>query len=51
MLHHPADGIQWRNFDRKHKEFAAEVRNRRFGLSTDEMNPFWEIGNSFGETG
>jgi hypothetical protein len=27
MLHHPTDGIQWRNFDRKHKNFAAEVRN------------------------
>jgi hypothetical protein len=46
MLHHPADGIQWRNFDRKHKDFAAEVRNIRFGLSTDGMNPFGETGNS-----
>jgi hypothetical protein len=39
MLHHPGDGIQLRNFDRKHKDFAAEVRNIRFGLSTDGMNP------------
>jgi hypothetical protein len=22
MLRHLADGIQWRNFDRKHKDFA-----------------------------
>jgi hypothetical protein len=46
MLHHPTVGIQWRNFDRKHKDFTAEVRNIRFGLSTDKMNPFGEIGNS-----
>jgi hypothetical protein len=45
MLHHPADGIQFRNFDRKHNNFAAEVRNIRFGLSTDEMNPFGETCN------
>jgi hypothetical protein len=42
MLHHPAYGIQWRNFDRKHKDFAAEVRNIRFRLSIDGMNPFGE---------
>jgi hypothetical protein len=42
MLHHPTYGIQWRNFDRKHKDFAAEVRNIRFRLSIDGMNPFGE---------
>jgi hypothetical protein len=42
LLRHPADGIQWRNFDWKHMDFAAEVRNTRFGLSSDEMNPFGE---------
>jgi hypothetical protein len=31
MLCHPADGIQWRNIDRKHKDFTAEVRNIRLG--------------------
>jgi hypothetical protein len=46
MLHHPTDGIQWRNFDRKHKDFAAEVRNIRFRLNIDGMNPFGEIDNS-----
>jgi hypothetical protein len=46
MLCHPANGIQWRNFDWKHKDFAAEVRNIRFGLSTDGMNPFGETGSS-----
>jgi hypothetical protein len=38
MLHHPDDRIQWRNFDRKHKDFAMEVRNIRFGLTTYGMN-------------
>jgi hypothetical protein len=28
------------------KDFAAEVRNIRFGLSTDGMNPFGETDNS-----
>jgi hypothetical protein len=46
MLHHPANGIQWRNFDRKHKDFAVEVRNIRFGLSIDGMNPFGETCSS-----
>jgi hypothetical protein len=46
MLHHPADGIQWKNFDQNHKDFAVKVRNIRFVLRTDGMNPFGEIGNS-----
>jgi hypothetical protein len=45
-LHHPVDGIHWRNFDWKHMDFAAEVRNIRFGLSTNRMNPFGETGSS-----
>jgi hypothetical protein len=46
MLHHPADGIQLRNFHQKHKDFAAEVRNIRFGLSIDGMNPFGRTSSS-----
>jgi hypothetical protein len=46
MLHNPTDGIQWRNFDRKHKDFAADVRNIRFVLSTYQMNSFGETDNS-----
>jgi hypothetical protein len=46
MLHHLANGIQWRNFDRKYKDFAVEVRNIRFGLSIDGMNPFGETSSS-----
>ncbi|XP_015639131.2 uncharacterized protein [Oryza sativa Japonica Group] len=43
MLRHPADGSQWRNIDRKFKEFGKDARNIRFGLSTDGMNPFGEM--------
>jgi hypothetical protein len=46
MLDHPADGIQWRNFDRKHKDFAVKVGTIRFGLSIYEMNPFGETDSS-----
>nr|ABA97098.1 transposon protein, putative, CACTA, En/Spm sub-class [Oryza sativa Japonica Group] len=31
MLRHPADGSQWRNIDRKFKEFGKDARNIRFG--------------------
>ena len=46
MLRHPADGLQWRIIDRKYKEFEAEVRNIRFALSTDGMNPFGDMSSS-----
>jgi hypothetical protein len=46
MLRHPTDGIQCRNFDWKHKDYAAKVRNIRFGLSAYGMNPFGKTGNS-----
>ena len=42
MLRHPADGSQWRKVDRTFPTFANDVRNIRFGLSTDGMNPFGE---------
>jgi hypothetical protein len=46
MFCHLPDGIQWRNFDQKHKDFVVVVRNIKFGLSTDGMNPFRETGNT-----
>jgi hypothetical protein len=46
MPRYPTDEIQWKNFDRKHKNFTTEVRNIRFKLSTDGMNPFGETCNS-----
>nr|CAE76027.1 B1292H11.13 [Oryza sativa Japonica Group] len=45
MLRHPADGSQWRNIDKKFKDFGKDARNIRFGLSTDGMNPFGEMSS------
>nr|ABB46823.1 transposon protein, putative, CACTA, En/Spm sub-class [Oryza sativa Japonica Group] len=45
MLRHPADGLQWRNIDRKFKDFGKDARNIRFGLSMDGMNPFGEMSS------
>ena len=40
-LRHPADGAQWRAINHSYKRlFSNEIRNIRFGLSTDGMNPF-----------
>jgi hypothetical protein len=40
ILRHPADGSQWRKIKRDYPDFAGDVRNLSFGLSTDGMNPF-----------
>ena len=45
MLKHPADGPQWRKIDRTYPEFELDARNKRFGLSTDGMNPFGEMSS------
>jgi hypothetical protein len=39
-LKHPADGSQWMAIDSRYKTFKREIRNIRFLLSTDGMDPF-----------
>jgi hypothetical protein len=39
-LRHLAVGSQWRAIDSRYKTFKREIRNIRFGLSTDGMSPF-----------
>ncbi|XP_063941385.1 uncharacterized protein LOC135149574 [Daucus carota subsp. sativus] len=34
-ISHPADGEEWKNFDRRYPSFAQEIRNIRLGLATD----------------
>nr|CAE05178.2 OSJNBa0013A04.15 [Oryza sativa Japonica Group] len=46
MLRHPADSIEWRNIDRKHKDFVADPRNMRICLCTDGMNPFDDMSST-----
>jgi hypothetical protein len=45
-IRNPADGRQWKHFDLAHQEdFSNDLRNIRFGLNTDGMNPFGEMTN------
>jgi hypothetical protein len=44
---HPADGDEWKNFDRTHLEFARDSRNVRLGLATDGFNPFGNMSISY----
>jgi len=46
MMRHLADGSQWRNIEREFPQFDEDVRNIRFGLSTDGMNPFGDMSSS-----
>ena len=39
-LSHPADGDEWKHFDRRFPKFSKEIRNVRLGLSTDGFDPF-----------
>jgi hypothetical protein len=42
-LRHPADARQWKEFDEKYYlEFGNDLRNVRFALNMDGMNPFGE---------
>ena len=39
-LTHPANGDEWKQFDRAFPSFANEVRNVRLGLASDGFEPF-----------
>jgi predicted nucleic acid-binding Zn-ribbon protein len=44
-LRHPADRKQWQDFNDNHRDIDDELRNIRFTLCTDGMNPFAERSN------
>jgi hypothetical protein len=45
-IRHPVDGRKWKHFDLARQEnFSDDLRNIRFRLSTDGMNPFRVIRN------
>ncbi|KAD7117110.1 hypothetical protein E3N88_04378 [Mikania micrantha] len=44
-IRHVADSPQWRNIDHKYPEFGDEIRNIRFGLSSDGINPFGNMSS------
>ncbi|XP_022032180.1 uncharacterized protein LOC110933258 [Helianthus annuus] len=44
-LRHVADSPQWRNIDNMFSEFGNEIRNIRFGHSSDGFNPFGNMSS------
>ncbi|KAI3740168.1 hypothetical protein L2E82_30590 [Cichorium intybus] len=44
-IRHVADSPQWRNIDYEFEEFGDEIRNIRFGLSSDGLNPFGKMSS------
>nr|XP_017233132.1 PREDICTED: uncharacterized protein LOC108207183 [Daucus carota subsp. sativus] len=40
VLSHPADGKEWKEFDKMYPDFAADFRNVRLGLATDGFPPY-----------
>ncbi|KAL5573185.1 hypothetical protein UlMin_022782 [Ulmus minor] len=40
VMRHPVDGKAWQEFDKRHPQFAGDVRNVRLGLAADGFNPF-----------
>ncbi|KAL5563546.1 hypothetical protein UlMin_033293 [Ulmus minor] len=47
VMRHPVDGRAWKDFDKKHPEFADDVRNVRLGLAADGFNPFNNMSISY----
>nr|GEY31511.1 hypothetical protein [Tanacetum cinerariifolium] len=44
-IRHVADSPQWKNNDRDFKKFGFEIRNIRFGLCSDGVNPFKSLSS------
>src|ERR1044072_1641457 len=46
LMRHPRDSEAWKKFDSLHKDFAADPRNVRLGLSSDGFIPFKHTSHS-----
>nr|GEV64733.1 hypothetical protein [Tanacetum cinerariifolium] len=44
-MRHVADSPQWKNINRDFKKFGFEIRNIRFGLCLDGINPFKSLSS------
>ena len=44
---HCSDSPTWKHFNAMHPSFAAESRNVRLGLCTDEFQPFGQSGSQY----
>ncbi|XP_074374617.1 uncharacterized protein LOC141715028 [Apium graveolens] len=40
VLTHPADGEEWKEFDKNYPDFSQDIRNVRLGLATDGFPPY-----------
>ncbi|KAL5560845.1 hypothetical protein UlMin_037056 [Ulmus minor] len=47
VIRHPVDGKSWQEFDKRHPQFAGDVRNVRLGLAADGFNPFGNMSLSY----
>lgn len=47
VLRHPVDSLVWKTFDEEHPTFALDPRNVRFGLASDDFNPFGSMSNAY----
>ncbi|KAL5579308.1 hypothetical protein UlMin_011750 [Ulmus minor] len=47
VMRHPVDGKSWQEFDKRHPQFAGDVRNVRLGLAVDGFNPFGNMSLSY----
>ncbi|GKA51001.1 hypothetical protein Tco_0744197 [Tanacetum coccineum] len=45
-LRHVVDSPQWRKINNKYDEFGGEIKNIRFGLSLDRINPFENMSSN-----
>ncbi|KAJ9538028.1 hypothetical protein OSB04_030761 [Centaurea solstitialis] len=46
-MHHPVDGVAWKDFDMRYPNFSEEPRNVRLGLAADGFNPFGNMSQSY----
>ncbi|GJS88485.1 hypothetical protein Tco_0771121 [Tanacetum coccineum] len=44
-IRHVADASQWKNIDNHYTKFGAQIRNIRFRLSSDGINPFGNMSS------
>ena len=47
VMRQPVNGKAWQEFDKRHPQFAGDVRNVRLGLAVDGFNPSGNMSSSY----
>ena len=47
IMQHPVDSEAWKTFNRRFPHFAPEPHNVRYGMATDDFNPFGNMAFSY----